>query len=93
MLKRDRQIRTVIHQLADATLFAVAFWVAYALRADPHIIAWLKLEPTSPFESFALLYLVLIPAAPLVLESQEFMIILCCAPAESCCGRCSKVAF
>jgi exopolysaccharide biosynthesis polyprenyl glycosylphosphotransferase len=62
----------VIHQLADACLFAVAFWVAYALRANPAIIEWLKLEPTSPFENFAWLYLVLIPATPLVLESQGF---------------------
>ena len=72
MLKRDRQIRTVIHQLVDATLFAIAFGVAYALRANPDIIAWLKLEPASPFENFAWLYLVLIPASPLVLESQGF---------------------
>ncbi len=72
MLKRDRQIRTVIHQLADASLFAIAFSAAYALRADPGIIAWLKLEPASPFENFAWLYLVLIPASPLVLESQGF---------------------
>ncbi len=72
MLRRDRQIRTVIHQLTDAGLFAIAFWVAYALRANPDVIAWLKLEPSSPFENFAWLYLVLIPATPLVLESQGF---------------------
>jgi exopolysaccharide biosynthesis polyprenyl glycosylphosphotransferase len=72
MLKRDRQVRTVIHQLADASLFALAFWLAYAVRANPQIIAWLKLEPSSPFENFAWLYLVLIPATPLVLESQGF---------------------
>ena len=72
MLRRDRQIRTVIHQLADASLFAVAFWFAYALRANPHVIEWFKLEPSSPFENFAWLYLVLIPATPLVLESQGF---------------------
>jgi len=72
MLKRDRQIRTVIHQLVDASLFAIAFWMAYVLRANPDVIAWLKLEPSSPFENFAWLYLVLIPATPLVLESQGF---------------------
>lgn len=72
MLRRDRQIRTVIHQLTDAGLFAIAFWMAYALRANPDIITWLKLEPSSPFENFAWLYLVLIPATPLVLESQGF---------------------
>ena len=72
MLRRDRQIRTVVHQLADAGLFAIAFWVAYTLRANPDIIQWLRLEPTSPFANFAWLYLVLIPATPLVLESQGF---------------------
>ena len=72
MLRRDRQIRTVIHQLLDATLFAIAFGVAYTLRANPDVIAWLKLEPASPFANFAWLYLVLIPASPLVLESQGF---------------------
>ena len=72
MLKRDRQIRIQIHQLVDACLFAVAFWLSYALRSNPDIIAWLKLEPASPFENFAWLYLVLIPTAPLILESQRF---------------------
>ncbi len=72
MLKRDRQIRTVVHQLLDASLFAIAFWLAYALRSNPDMIAWLRLEPSSPFENFAWLYLVLIPATPLVLESQGF---------------------
>ena len=46
--------------------------MAYALRANPDVIAWLKLEPASPFANFAWLYLVLIPATPLVLESQGF---------------------
>jgi len=72
MLRRDRHIRTVIHQLADAGLFAIAFWLAYAFRSNPDIIAWLKFEPASPFKNFAWLYLVLIPATPLVLESQGF---------------------
>ncbi|HTR42040.1 MAG TPA: hypothetical protein VMH87_10535, partial [Pseudomonadales bacterium] len=72
MLRRDRQIRTVIHQLADAGLFAIAFWAAYVLRANPDIIQWLRLEPSSPFANFAWLYLILIPATPLVLESQGF---------------------
>ncbi len=74
MLRRDRQIRTQIHQLADACLFAVSFWLAYVLRTNPHIIAWLNLEPMSPeiFNSVVWLYFALIPAAPLILESQGF---------------------
>ena len=73
MLRRDRQIRTVIHQLAGRHVcLRSPSGVAYALRANPDIIAWLKLEPASPFANFAWLYLVLIPASPLVLESQGF---------------------
>jgi exopolysaccharide biosynthesis polyprenyl glycosylphosphotransferase len=75
MLRRDRQIRAQIHQLADAFLFAFSFWAAYALRADPQVIAWLKLEPISlktTFDHLAWLYLALIIGAPLVLESQNF---------------------
>ena len=74
MLRRDRQIRTQIHQVADACLFAVSFWMAYALRTNPQIIAWLNLDPVPPdvFDSVVWLYFALIPAAPLILESQGF---------------------
>jgi len=74
MLRRDRQIRTQIHQLADACLFAVSFWLAYTLRTNPQIIAWLNLDTIPPdiFGNVAWLYFVLIPAAPLILESQGF---------------------
>ncbi len=74
MLRRDRQIRTQIHQLADACLFAVSFWIAYALRSNPQIIAWLNLDPipSDTFNSVVWLYFALIPAAPLILESQGF---------------------
>jgi len=74
MLRRDRQIRTQIHQLADACLFAVSFWIAFTLRADPQFVAWLKLDPipADMFNRVVWLYFALIPAAPLVLESQGF---------------------
>src|ERR1039458_8456463 len=74
MLRRDRQIRTQIHQVADACLFAVSFWIAYALRANPQIIAWLNLDGIPPdiFNTVVWLYVALIPAAPLILESQGF---------------------
>ena len=41
MLQRDRQIRTQVHQLADASLFAVSFWLAYcpAQQSDVHRLA------------------------------------------------------
>jgi exopolysaccharide biosynthesis polyprenyl glycosylphosphotransferase len=74
MLRRDRQIRTQIHQLADACLFAVSFWLAYVLRTNSQVIALLNLEPLSfeIFNSVVWLYFALIPAAPLILESQGF---------------------
>jgi exopolysaccharide biosynthesis polyprenyl glycosylphosphotransferase len=76
MLRRDRQIRMQFHQLVDACLFALSFWLAYALRSDPQIIAWLHLLPitdeTLDAQALVWLYAALIPAAPLILESQNF---------------------
>src|SRR5882757_1487662 len=76
MLRRARQIRTQIHQLVDACLFAASFWIAYALRGDPAVVAVLKLpaipDATLDSEKLIWLYAALIPAAPLILESQGF---------------------
>jgi exopolysaccharide biosynthesis polyprenyl glycosylphosphotransferase len=56
----------------DACLFAVSFWLAYDLRANETIIAQLDLPPIDPFATYFWFYLVLIPAAPLILEAQGF---------------------
>ena len=74
MLQRDRQIRTQIQQVADACLFGFSFWIAFALRASPQIIAWLELDPIPPdiLNKVLWLYFILIPAAPLILETQGF---------------------
>src|SRR4051812_35115141 len=78
MLRRDRQIRMQIHQLLDACLFAVSFWLAYVLRSNADIMdlfsfpPWFPLPPINPFEDYVWLYLLVIPAAPVVLESQGF---------------------
>lgn len=71
MLRRHRQIRTQIHQLMDACLFAVAFWLAYEIRATEFAEQFFKL-PVQPFGEYVWFYMLLIPAAPLVLESQGF---------------------
>jgi exopolysaccharide biosynthesis polyprenyl glycosylphosphotransferase len=74
VLQRDRVIRTQIQQLADASLFAMSFWLAYQLRELPFFSTMLGLETIAP-ESFGQnvwLYFALVPAAPLVLESQGF---------------------
>ena len=68
-------MRMQIHQLMDAFLFALSFWLAFQLRGSSAIIQWLNLPPIDPakaFESSFWLYVVMIPVAPLVLESQGF---------------------
>ncbi len=50
--------------------------MAYALRTDPQIVAWLQLpaitDETLDSQKLIWLYAALIPAAPLILESQNF---------------------
>src|SRR5215510_9130375 len=73
MLRRDRQIRMQIHQLMDACLFAISFWLAYRLRSNPAVIEFFQAhEVAGTFKDFAWLLVVLIPAAPFVLEAQGF---------------------
>lgn len=55
----------------DACLFAVAFWLAYEIRATEFAEQFFKL-PVQPFGEYVWFYMLLIPAAPLVLESQGF---------------------
>jgi exopolysaccharide biosynthesis polyprenyl glycosylphosphotransferase len=68
-----------IHQVVDACIFAVSFWLAYILRSDPSVIRFFHLQEVSSFRGFVWLYLVLMPAAPLILEAQGFYLrpILC----------------
>jgi exopolysaccharide biosynthesis polyprenyl glycosylphosphotransferase len=74
MLQRDRQIRTLAHQLADAFIFAASFWLAYAVRGNVEFAKWLGVDviPPEMLERVWWIYLVLVPGAPLVLESQGF---------------------
>lgn len=55
----------------DALLFALAFWLAYELRASA-VVAELFAIPVQPFVEYLWLYMLLIPAAPFALESQGF---------------------
>src|ERR1043166_4129300 len=73
MLRRHRQIRMQIHELMDACLFAISFWLAYVLRSDREINRFFHMNPVGlEFDSLVWLYLILIPVAPLVLEAQGF---------------------
>ena len=49
MLRRDRQMRMHIHQLMDACLFALSFWIAYELRFDPAVIELFRLNYHRPW--------------------------------------------
>src|SRR5215475_4814774 len=73
MLRRDRQIRMQVYQLVDACLFALSFWLACRLRADPRVIYHFKLDPINLlFEKLVWIYPVLVFVSPLVLEAQGF---------------------
>ena len=87
MLRRHRQLRTQLNQLKDTGLFALALWLAHWLRAEWNwdILGigsylytnfhWEMFNPDHPIEPFAdfqWLYIILIPAVPLILESQGF---------------------
>jgi len=74
MLQRDRHFRTQVHQLTDACVFATSFWLAFVLRTNETFSNWLNLDiiGTDSFEQVVWLYFALVPAAPLVLESQGF---------------------
>src|ERR1051325_8871200 len=72
MLRRDRLNRMQAHQMMDACVFAFSFWFAYALRSNPVVIDLFGLSEINPFKQFAWLLLLVIPAAPFVLEAQGF---------------------
>ncbi len=57
----------------DACLFALSFWLAHAIRSDPELAGLVGLEPALiPFETYLWVYLILIPASPLLLEASGF---------------------
>jgi len=74
MLQRDRQIRTQLQQLLDACLFATSFWLAFLMRSSVTLTTLFHLDSVTgdAFYNNMWLYFALIPAAPLVLESQGF---------------------
>jgi exopolysaccharide biosynthesis polyprenyl glycosylphosphotransferase len=65
-------MRMQLHQLMDACIFAVSFWLAYEFRASDFFQELFNLPSIAPFETFFWYYLVLIPVSPLVLEAQGF---------------------
>ncbi len=87
MLRRHRQLRTQLNQVKDTALFAVSLWLAHWVRSEWDLdlfgigtylfttTGWEIFNPNhpiEPFSAFEWLYLILIPAVPLILESQGF---------------------
>ncbi len=78
MLRRDRQMKTQIHQLMDAALFTIAFWLAHWIRAQNsgagiNIFGFnLFSETTAAFPDYNWMFLVIGFFSPLVLELQGF---------------------
>ena len=73
MLGRDRLIRMQIHQLMDACLFALSFWLAFKLRSSDAVSDFFHVPRVNmPFDKYVVLYVLLIAAAPLMLEAQGF---------------------
>jgi exopolysaccharide biosynthesis polyprenyl glycosylphosphotransferase len=71
MLRRDRQIRAQVQQLADACLFAASLWLAYEFRANEWVSALLNQTVTlDAMVQVGWLYFALILAGPLILETQ-----------------------
>src|SRR5215212_2269322 len=87
MPRRNRQLRTQLSQLKDTTLFALALWLAHCVRSAWDVdlfgiarscyetFSWEFFNPNhqiEPFSEFSWLYVIIIPAVPLILEWQGF---------------------
>ena len=76
MLGRTHQLRVQIHQWVDGALCALALWVAHCLRHTYTGLLGLNImsDPIIEFygSNYFSLALVIIPIAPLIMESQGF---------------------
>src|SRR4051812_11465417 len=73
MLRRQRQIRTQLQKLIDASLFAVSLWLAHTLRAGNETFAFFGgTFQIQLFKDYAWLLLIIISMAPFLLELHGF---------------------
>ena len=71
MLRRQRQIRMRVHQVTDAALFTLAFWIAHAARANWQFLFFWERPEIQPFEAYAWLILVVLLCAPLLAARRQ----------------------
>ena len=72
MLRRNRQIKMQIQQMLDACLFGISFLLAWEIRSNSDIVQALNLPVVTWSETYFWLYIVLILAGPLILETQGY---------------------
>jgi exopolysaccharide biosynthesis polyprenyl glycosylphosphotransferase len=75
MLHRDRQIRLQVYQFIDGGLFALGLWLGWVIRYHWRglpIEGLNQVDSISDFGHYFWLFLVVIPATPLILEWQGY---------------------
>src|SRR5688500_17809179 len=77
MLRRQRQLRAQVQRLVDGCLFGVALWLAHLFRTTSKLAMsggslFGGTPEIQPFEEYVWLLLIIVPAAPLLLEVQGF---------------------
>jgi exopolysaccharide biosynthesis polyprenyl glycosylphosphotransferase len=72
MLRRQRQIRTQVHQIVDTGLFGISLWLAHLVRSYSGIEILGGTREIEPFQEYIWLYFFILPFAPLLLEWQGF---------------------
>jgi exopolysaccharide biosynthesis polyprenyl glycosylphosphotransferase len=72
MLQQNRRLHIQISMLIDGALFCLALWVAHFLRSGVIQDLFPAAQIIEPFHEFIWLWFVVLPGAPLILESQGF---------------------
>lgn len=73
MLRRQRQLRAQVQKFLDGGLFALAIWLAHFFRGNYLKVSFFGGTPDiEPFEEWVWLFLLIIPIAPLILDTQGF---------------------
>jgi exopolysaccharide biosynthesis polyprenyl glycosylphosphotransferase len=75
MLHRDRQIRLQVYQFIDGGLFALGLWLGWLIRYHWHGLPIDGLDHPDAIRDFRyyfMLFLVVIPMTPLILEQQGY---------------------